>query len=147
VPAERLVSQRAFPALYAGRRADHEEAYLREISRTIPMVLARSDVSAESREYIRDFMAFVIESGEMYREEFVHRYVFEFWDKLWEEPKDAIHLTERYFKGNAATAETLFAKQVLPKIRTPDAEVDMVALGGQCQSDALLDRNKIGWFG
>jgi hypothetical protein len=143
--SERHVSRRAFPALYAGKRDGSEEAYLREISRTIPLVLARPDVTAVARESIRDFMTFVIESGEMYREEFVHRYVFEFWDTLWEEPHDAISLSERYFKGNPANlADTQFSKQFLPRVRTAEAEVDVVALGGAANRTLFLIEVKLG---
>jgi hypothetical protein len=135
---ECLVSRAAFPALYASTWDASEDAYLKELSRGIAVVLTRTDLAIQIRDEIQRFMALVIDSGEMYREEFVHRYVFEFWDTLWEHPEDALPLAERYFKGNPLGATSPFATGVLPRLRTPDAEVDIVALGGAARTHSLF---------
>jgi hypothetical protein len=144
-PDEFLVSRSAFPALYAGKHDRAEDKYLREISRTIASVLSGSAASAAMRGTIRDFMTFVIDSGEMYREEFIHRYVFEFWDTLWDEPEDAIVLTERYFKGNTSNVvnTTQFSLGFVPYIRTSEAEIDIVGLGGASNRTVYLIEIKL----
>jgi hypothetical protein len=141
---ELVLSRRAFPALYAGQSDGTEALFLREIERALPAVLKAPGLPMTGRETIRSFMAFVIAQSTMFREEFVHRYLFEFWDTLWKDPDDAIVLFEKYFKGDAAGGATPFVQGILPKIRTRDAATDIVGLGGTAARTLYVIEVKLG---
>lgn len=127
---ERMLSRTAFPSLYAGGSDAIEAAFLKELFRALPATLRLPELTDAQREDIRAFMAMVIRLGGMHKEDFVHRYIFEFWESLWPATEDAISMPERYFKGNSDNSQTPFSRTVLPRIRTAEAITDIVGIGG-----------------
>jgi hypothetical protein len=138
-----MLSRSAFPSLYAGGSDATEAAFLKEIFRAIPATLRIPELSNDHREGIRAFMAMVIRLGGMHKEDFVHRYIFEFWESLWPETEDSISMPERYFKGTSDGAQTPFSRSVLPKIRTGEAATDIIGVGGPSSRTLFLVEIKL----
>ncbi|HZH78338.1 MAG TPA: hypothetical protein VEY88_20080 [Archangium sp.] len=140
---ERVLSRSTFPSLYTGGNDAKEAAFLKEIFRTIPATLRMPELSNDHRDGIRAFMAMVIRLGGMHKEDFVHRYIFEFWESLWPESEDPISMPERYYKGTPDGPQTPFSRTVLPKIRTIEAATDIIGVGGPSSRTLFLVEIKL----
>jgi hypothetical protein len=95
-PDEYVVSRKSFPKLYGGGRGDSESKFISAIFDHIPSVLS-SQSESDVRDCIRGFMQLVLRNGTMHSEDFLHRYIFEFWGEI-EHPFTSKSITESYFK-------------------------------------------------
>lgn len=140
---EHVVSATAFPCLYKGGATPAEAEYLRELLRPV-MAMLEMNVEASTAERVRLFMSQVIHNGNVHKEDFVHNYLFHFWERTWTQADDPIILSERYFQGDCEDPKTTFARNFLPKFRSKEAIVDIVGLGGVSSRTLYLVEVKLG---
>lgn len=128
-PGEVLLSRLAFPALYGKRQDDGERRYIDAIFKATNRVL-RDAALTNFRETIRRFMGFVIHQQSFACEWYVHTYLFNFWDEVWQFPEEKFLLEERYCEGDGDSSTTPFATKLMPMLGEADAYPDIIGLGG-----------------
>ncbi len=109
---ECVVSRSAFPRLYGGGSEDKESDFLLEIFSHIPSILA---LDSGLRGEIQAFMQIVLRNGSMHSEEFLHRYLYEFWEEI-ERPHHGLEMKESYFKCQGSTASSSFLRDVVRRV-------------------------------
>lgn len=134
-PDEFIIARAAFPALFQGRRDQTEANFLKYLLSGLTEVISSLDEAAPERLDVRRFMELIIDLGQsagVLQEEFVHRYVFEFWKDLWSVEEEQIVLSEKFYKCqiDERSNDTRFVKNVLPKLRNGEAIIDIVGVGG-----------------
>lgn len=133
---EFVISRAAFPALFQGRWDQAESNFINKyLLPGLTEALDSLDETAVERLEARRFMDLIIDRGRsagVLQEEFIHRYVFEFWNSLWPDDEERIVLNEKYYKGQLCRQlePTKFAKNILPKLGNGNALVDILGLGG-----------------
>ncbi|WP_140797215.1 hypothetical protein [Myxococcus xanthus] len=91
-------------------------------------------------------MAKLISATKSGREEFIHRYLFEFWDESWGDATERISLAEKYYHGKCDNAQTPFAQRLLPRLVSSEAVVDIIALGGPHNRTLFPIEIKLGYL-
>lgn len=136
---EILLSQAAMPGLYSGKEEKREQRYVLELLDTLVAVLNSPDTTIVERSTIRAFMEKVIAHGAMGREDYVHRFIFEFWDSIWSDDFDRISFDEKYMWGHlGSTHSTEFSTSVLPLIRDDRSYPDIIGRGGRGGRDIIV---------
>ncbi len=64
----------------------------------------------------------------MAKEEFLHFYLFQFWNTVWTGDIAELPLGERYMELESSAPRTTFAERFLPRLRKEEAWVDIVGL-------------------
>ena len=80
-PEEHIVSQSAFPKLFAGVTDAKETKFILSIFATLEHSLG--SLSDTAKMDARQFMQIVLRHGGIHNEEFLHRYLYEFWIDSW----------------------------------------------------------------
>lgn len=115
---ECLISKHAFPRFYK-RESDKEEIVaLEQIIQIIPSILLK-DPSQNLRNDIKKFMQSVLKHGSLHNEDFIHKFLFEYWEDVCKE-QTGIVFKEKYFKGDSTESlnetETHFYKNIVKKV-------------------------------
>jgi hypothetical protein len=111
--ADFLISRTAFPKLYSGSADRSEADFIKYIHDVLPALFVRAD--RELRSALRAFMQVVLKNGRMHNEEFLHRFLFEFWTDLCDSSVPFV-LDEKYFKGQRIGDETEFSRNVVQRV-------------------------------
>lgn len=138
-PHEALVCETAFPGLYAGLAGPAEIRQIKEILRTVPAAMAAADASPSMKDSVRAFMSRLVRCSDAFREDALHRYLFDFWAESYGEADQAVILGEKYFECDAGESETEFARTMLPYFRKEEAWVDVLALNPQGRTLFLIE--------
>ena len=126
---EHLVSRRAFPSLYAGSYDQGEADFVRYIHEVFPKLFTIGDHELRGR--LRRFMQLVLRNGRVHNEDFLHRFLFEFWADVCGSSGTQFTLGEKYFKGQNASGETAFTKNVVKRVyRGAENIPDIMAFSG-----------------
>jgi|GEM_PF-3101466 len=129
VDEESLVSAHACPHLYRGEYATFDADVVRNVFGTLCRLLGEDRESYSDQ--IQKFMALVLRNGQIHNEEFLHRYLFEFWSD-----DSAIigcrpELDERYFKCQLSDSASREAKTLVRRVLAlRNAIPDMIASCG-----------------
>lgn len=131
---EVLVSEKACPHLYRGEYTNLEADVVWSVFGTLCSLL-QEDRDSFARP-IRKFMGIVLRNGQIHNEEFLHRYLFEFWND-----EDAVigvrpFLNERYFKCQVTDTASRIAKSLVRRVAASrNAVPDMLASLGEGWKD------------
>ena len=112
---ECVVSRVHFPKLYLGEYSVDESRFIEQLINQIPeLVLSGNEFI---RCQIKNFMEIVIRNGQIHNEEFIHRYIHEFWGNIDKSNLQSITFSESYYKGQSWDVESdfydLFVRKVL----------------------------------
>jgi hypothetical protein len=111
---EQVISRKGFPFLYRGESNECEIRQIANILKLIPELL-RSDNST-LKERVQGFMQLVLRNGNILNEDFLHRYLFEFWNELQHGNLGQVELLEKYFKGTPDGTDSDFHKRFVAKV-------------------------------
>lgn len=103
---ERLLSRSHFSKLYTGEYSKEENRFIEQFIGQIPDLVSLKNEFI--REEVRSFMEIVIRNGRIHNEEFVHRYIHEFWEHISKATLKRIEFTERFYKGQSQDQESDF---------------------------------------
>jgi hypothetical protein len=127
--AEHLISRHSFPALFRGETQQQEVDFVKLIFGRLESVLANLD--DDGRASVQFFMQDVLRNGKIHNEEFLHRYLFEFWDDAWLNQEESFGLLEKFYKCQLDEYASPFAKSVIPKLYKRGEHVpDIIAISG-----------------
>jgi hypothetical protein len=130
-PHEDLVCAKDFPALYGGPPSEDEARYLGYIRKCLPNKdFTVEDLPQGESDEFRRFLLRIVRSKVLI-EEYLHLYVFLFWESLVWEDCEPIALEEKYYKCNPDGADTHFAKNLLPRISSEKGSIFDIAGIGQ----------------
>jgi hypothetical protein len=114
VPEECVVSRNQFPKLYLGEYSVDESRLIGNLICQIP------ELFLYGNEFIRDqikrFMEIVIRNGQIHNEEFVHRYIHEFWGDIDRSNLHSIEFSESYYKGQSWDLQSDFYDLFVRKV-------------------------------
>jgi hypothetical protein len=144
---EALVSQDAFPCLYQGIYHKEEADFLFLVCSTLPEIISAD--SGVFRPEIKRFIELVLRNGQIHKEEFLHRYLFEFWEEICVFP-ELMQLEHLFFKCQENGETNTFCKRLLAGIRVDGSNYpDMIGVSGgtsrtvyvlEVKNEALDDR-------
>jgi hypothetical protein len=127
---ELLISRSSFPHLFRGEFAKDEADFIGHIFARIVGILPL--VADEGRTAIRGFMQEVLRNGKIHSEEFLHRYLFEFWDDTWMDAGDGFSLCEKFYKCKLQDGVSAFAKSVVPRVYLSGQNIpDIIGISGK----------------
>jgi hypothetical protein len=127
---ESLVSEHACPHLYRGEYSKFDSDVVWNVFRTLCNLLGE-DREAWSHQ-IQKFMALVLRNGQIHNEEFLHRYLFEFWSDDSAVIGCRPGLDERYFKCQLSDSASRTAKTLVRSVLAlRNAVPDMIASCGK----------------
>jgi hypothetical protein len=109
---EFVVGRLAFPLLYGGGSNSRESDFLLEIFSHIPALICLDD---GIRNEIRDFMQIVLRNGSMHSEDFLHRYLYEFWADI-DRPNASFAMQESFYKCQGDSSNSVFMQEVVKRV-------------------------------
>jgi len=118
---ENIVSRVSVPLLYRGESSDGELRIVSNILKLIPKLLESENDLIRNR--VRGFMHLVLRHGNVFNEDFLHRYLFEFWNEFDHGHLGKINLEEKYFKGFGPTPSTDFHESFVAKVISGNSHI------------------------
>ncbi len=127
--SEHLISRESFPSLFRGEIREQEAEFIWLIFDRLDSVLRNLD--EVGRNSVRQFMQDVLRNGKIHNEEFLHRYLFEFWEDAWLTLNGSFKFQEKFFKCKVNDAGSRFSRNLIARIRNAGENIpDIIAISG-----------------
>jgi hypothetical protein len=126
---EAVLSRASCPRLYSGEYSEDESRFVEIVFQAVQACIPQ--MTDDDRKQLKQFMEIVLRNGRIHREDFLHRYLFEFWQEVCE-IEEWRRLDQRFFKCQETTECSDFSRRLLGLIRGQAQHFpDIVALSGQ----------------
>lgn len=135
---EVLVSERCCSHLYRGEYSKYDSEVVWMAFQHLASIL-RSDKRQEVESQVRRFMSLVLRNGQIHNEEFLHRYLFEFWNDTTAILGKRPTLQEKFFKCQLESDISKNGQDLLRRLRDlRDAIPDIIGLSGHAAEDIYV---------
>ncbi len=124
-----MICQRSFPALFVGETKVEEAEYIKLIVQGLDSIF--SELDETQRGSVKCFMRDVLRNGKIHNEEFLHRYLFHFWDDAWLSHHGAVAIREKFFKCNVSDSASRFGRSLVGRVYNRGEHIpDIIGIAG-----------------